>query len=414
MRDNKRNNRIAWFLILAVTLTYCFVPFLGQIGSNTGSVAYAQSYQDQIDQKKEEKENIDDAREEIQGEMSKVAEEIKQLQTEVDNTNYQISLTTQEIKNTEYQIELKKEEIKDKRDEIKDKEKEIKRKQKEIQNREKGLDERLVVMYKNGSVGFMDVLMGSNSISEFVSNVEMIQKIYENDVDILKVLEKEHKKLEKEHKELEEEKKQLQVEEENLKGFQAELAKKKETLKGQVEQLNEKQGKLDEKKKYLQKKDDELKAQADALISEIKRLQDASRVYEGGAFTWPVPSSTYISSSFGGRIHPIFRTWRMHTGTDIAASYGANIVAAASGKVIMASWYGGYGNCVMIDHGVKDGQSIVTLYGHCSSIAVSVGQEVQRGQVVAYVGSTGNSTGNHCHFEVRLNGNYVDPMQYFR
>ncbi|MBR6473219.1 MAG: peptidoglycan DD-metalloendopeptidase family protein [Firmicutes bacterium] len=399
MRSNRKNKSIACFLVMAVVFTYCFMPVLTLIRGEGGSAAFAQTYEEQIKEKEGEVEQIDDEREEIKNELSQVADEIKELQASVDQTNAQISQTTQDIKATEGRIE-------DKKEEIKQKKKEIKKKQKEIQKREEGLNERLVVMYKNGSVGFIDVLMGSNSISEFVSNVEMIQKIYENDVDVLKLLEKEHKKLEKERKKLQEEEQELQA-------IQAELAQKKETLKAQVEQLNAQQTKLDEKKKYLLKKDDELKAQADALIDQIKKLQDASRVYEGGAFNWPVPSSTYISSSFGGRIHPVYRTWRVHTGTDIAASYGADIVAAASGKVIMATWYGGYGNCVMIDHGTKDGASIVTLYGHCSSLCVSLGQEVQRGQLIARVGSTGTSTGNHCHFEVRINGQYVDPMGYF-
>ncbi|MBQ7702863.1 MAG: M23 family metallopeptidase, partial [Firmicutes bacterium] len=156
-------------------------------------------------------------------------------------------------------------------------------------------------------------------------------------------------------------------------------------------------------------KEVELKAQADALVAEIKKLQDEQRVYEGGVFTWPCPSSHYITYTFGYRYHPVFGDWRFHTGIDISAYTGADIIAAASGKVIMAQWYGGYGNCVMIDHG----SGIVTLYGHASALCVSQGQEVSRGQLIARVGSTGWSTGPHLHFEVRINGEYVDPLQYF-
>ena len=379
--------------ILIISFTMGPVMSNGSVGG--GSVAYAQTYQEQIEGKQGEVKEIKNEQKEVQNELAQVAEDIKSLQANVDGINNQIAQTTQEINATEEKIKAKKEDIKKKQ-------KEIKKKQEEIQSQEEGLNDRLVVMYKNGSIGFFDVLMGSNSISEFVSNVEMIQKIYENDVEVLKVLEKEHKKLEKE-------KKKLKKEEEALHGIQEELAVKKETLNSQVAQLKEKQGQLNSKKKVLEDKEDELKAAADKLVAEIKKLQDASRVYSGGAFQWPVPSSTYISSSFGYRIHPIFKTWKLHTGTDIGASYGVPIVAAAEGKVIMAQWYGGYGNCVMIDHG----SGIVTLYGHCSGYACSVGQEVKRGQTIAYVGSTGNSTGNHCHFEVRINGEYVNPMKYF-
>lgn len=397
-KDNKHKLIVA-ALAFALVFTYAVMPIVNNSTGESGSDAYAQTYEQQIEEKKEEKEEVDAQRSEVKNELAKVAEDINSLQASVKETNAQIGQTTQDIKTTEGRIE-------DKKDEISEKKKEIKKKQKEIQTRETGLNERLVVMYKNGSIGFVDVLMGSNSISEFVSNVEMIQKIYENDVDVLKILEKEHKKLEKERK-------KLQQQEQELYAIQSELAQKKETLKGQVDKLNEQQGELDEKKEILMKKDDELKAQADALVDQIKKLQDANRVFEGGAFAWPVPSSSIISSPFGYRIHPIFRVSRLHTGTDIAGSYGVPIVAAASGKVIMATYFGGYGNCVMIDHGVKDGKSYVTLYGHCSSLSVGVGQEVQRGQQIALLGSTGNSTGPHCHFEVRINGAYVDPMQFF-
>ncbi len=386
---------ISVFLSVILVIAFCVVPVSDYRTSEGDSVAEAQTYQEQIDDKKDELGDVKAEQKEVQNELSKVADDIKELQASVDGINNQIAKTTQDIEATEVKIA-------DKKDEIKTKKKEIKKKQEEIQSQESGLNQRLVVMYKNGSIGFFDVLMGSNSISEFVSNVEMIQKIYENDVEILKILEKEHKKLEKERK-------KLQKEEKELKAIQDELAEKKKNLNSQVAQLKEKQGELNKKKKVLEDKEDELKASADALISEIKKLQDASRVYTGGAFLWPVPSSTYISSSFGYRIHPIFRTWKLHTGTDIGASYGANIVAAAEGKVIMAQWYGGYGNCVMIDHG----SGIVTLYGHCSGYNCSVGQEVKRGTVIAFVGSTGNSTGNHLHFEVRKNGEYVNPMSYF-
>ncbi len=396
MKKTKSYKLISVFLAFTLAVTFVAFPALDYRTGLGTSAAYADDdTQSQIDQKQNEVEDIKEQREEVQNSLAEVAEEVKTLQAKVDDLNAKISQKTQEIKNTENKIAKKKEDIKKKQEEIQ-------KKKEEIQEREEGLDQRLVVMYKNGSIGFVDVLMGSNSISEFVSNVEMIQKIYENDVEILKILEEEHKKLE-------EQEKQLEVEKQQLVDIQAQLKVQIEELDGQKAELKAEKSKLDQKKKTLEAKDAELKRDADALISQIKKLQDSQRVYEGGTFLWPVPSSTYITSSFGSRLHPIYRTWRMHTGTDIGASYGANIVAAASGKVIMSSWYGGYGNCVMIDHG----SGIVTLYGHCSSRLVSAGQEVTRGQVIARVGSTGNSTGNHCHFEVRINGQYVNPMGYF-
>lgn len=268
-------------------------------------------------------------------------------------------------------------------------EKKIKAKEKEMKEREENLNARLKVMYKNGSLGFVDVLLGSGSISEFVSNLEIIQKIYKNDMDVLDTLDKEHKELQ---------------------AIKKQLKEKRAKLATQKDELADEKAKLDEKKKALKKEEDALKAEADRLTSEILSMIDKNSQYIGGEFTWPCPASTYITSSFGNRLHPILKSWIFHTGLDIGCSSGKDILAAASGKVIMAQVYGGYGNCVMIDHG----GGIVTLYGHASKLCVSKGDVVKRGQVVAKVGSTGRSTGPHLHFEVRKNGEYVNPMKYFK
>jgi len=133
-------------------------------------------------------------------------------------------------------------------------------------------------------------------------------------------------------------------------------------------------------------------------------------VYSGGVFCWPAPSYTYISSPFGYRIHPVYGTRKYHSGLDLAAPGGSPILAAADGTVRFSGWNGGYGNCLIIDHG----GGIQTLYGHSSKLLVSVGQKVSRGQKVALVGTTGTSTGNHLHFEVLNNGVATDPMPYLQ
>lgn len=314
-----------------------------------------------------ELDGVETAQDELSKKMAQLEKDIKELQKKVDNLNYLINQTAEEISSTEQRIQ---------------------KKEKEMTEREDTLNERLKVMYKNGSVGFVDILLGSSSISEFVSNVEIIQKIYKNDMDVLDTLKKEH---------------------EELTEIKASLEEKKVTLAAQKTDLAAEKTSLDAKKKEFEAEEDKLKAEADRLTAEIINLMDKDSPYVGGEFTWPCPASRYISSSFGNRLHPTLNVWKFHTGIDIGCSAGKNIVAAASGKVIMSQWYGGYGNCVMIDHG----GGIVTLYGHASKLLVSKGQVVKQGQVIALVGSTGRSTGPHLHFEVRKNGQYIDPMSYF-
>ena len=344
----------------SLILTLILVLTVTMFGS---SLAFATSQSDL----RNELDEVEEKQDELSKKMAKVSGEIKSAQAKVSNLSYQINETSDDIATTE---------------------KRIKKKQKEMQEREKNLNERLVVMYKNGSVGFVDVLMGSNSISEFVSNMEMIQKIYKNDITVLETLQTEHTEL---------------VE------IQAELKAKKVSLAEQKSQLAVHKAELDAKKKELEKEEDALKDEADRLTAEIVKLMDKNSPYVGGEFEWPVPSSRYITSSYGNRLHPTLKVWKFHTGIDIGASSGKDIIAAASGKVIMSTWYSGYGNFVMIDHG----GGIVTCYGHASKLIAKKGDIVKRGQVVAKIGSTGRSTGPHLHFEVRVNGEYQNPMNYY-
>ena len=124
-----------------------------------------------------------------------------------------------------------------------------------------------------------------------------------------------------------------------------------------------------------------------------------------GSFGWPCPGCTYVTSRAGNRFHPIFNEWRYHSGMDIGAGYGSSVVASDSGTVILAEVNGGYGNCIMIDHG----NGYYTLYGHLSGYAVSSGQSVSKGQTIGYVGDTGWATGPHLHFEIRQGSTCLDP-----
>lgn len=155
---------------------------------------------------------------------------------------------------------------------------------------------------------------------------------------------------------------------------------------------------------------EELQRNSQEITAMIQRMEQEGRMmasaHGSGQFTWPCYGE--ITSPFGWRVHPIWGTEIFHAGIDIGADYGQPIVAADSGTVIYAGWMGGYGNAVMIDHG----GGLVTLYGHNSSLTVGVGENVSKGQTIALAGSTGNSTGPHCHFEVRIHGEVTSPLNY--
>lgn len=191
----------------------------------------------------------------------------------------------------------------------------------------------------------------------------------------------------------------------DLKAQKSEISAKSDTLSSQKSELNAKKNSIAASNEKISGEISELQDEADELANTGNGSGGGS--YSGGALAWPCPSCSNISCGFGWRNCP-FHGWECHTGIDISASYGASITAAASGTVTIASYYGSFGNAVKISHG----GGICTLYGHCSRLLVSSGQHVKKGQVIAKVGSTGNSTGPHLHFSVIKNGSYVDPMNY--
>lgn len=259
---------------------------------------------------------------------------------------------------------------------------------------------RLQVLYKNSSTTMLDTLLESRSPVEFYERLHYMSVISENDSKLIQQLEEARQDVEL--------KKRLQ---QQAKEFLEQKAREKEE---RIRQLNTSRSQIEGEISRSKKEIANLEKEIDRQIEESKRLNSVikslstKKKYAGGSMTWPCPSSYTITSPYGMRKHPILRKYKMHTGVDIGADKGASIVAANSGTVIMAQYdKNGYGNMVVIDHG----GGITTLYAHASKILVKVGQEVKAGAVIAKVGSTGLSTGNHLHFEVRVNGETKDPMK---
>ncbi len=270
--------------------------------------------------------------------------------------------------------------------------------------------ERLRFFYENGDTGYLDVILESKSVSDMLARMQYVEDIMEYDHNLLESLKESERIIKVKTDEIAAEKAEAE-----------ELVKENEARQNELDQaVAEKTAALEsymqDEKMYEEIIANDIKAsqEVEELIRQATSYSssDSSYVYTGGQLNWPVParaaSSSSLSSGFVNRNNPVSGRYEHHTGYDIPAPYGSNIVAAEAGTVIYSGWMSGYGNTIMINHG----GGLVTLYGHNSSLVVSKGQSVSRGQVVAKCGSTGNSTGNHCHFEVRVNGKAVSPESY--
>lgn len=284
---------------------------------------------------------------------------------------------------------------------------ELERKEKELEDRRTALGKRARGIYENGQINQLELLFQSSDLGDFISRMEYLSKLVENDRQLLAGIEAQ--KLQ-----INEKKNALQGKRDQAKKLEGEAAAVKAELEGKKSQ--QKQA-LDQNLKAQQEAFEELdrlEAESKALAEKIRKLQAAqsgkgSGSLNGTISVWPLPGHYEISSPFGWRTHPITGKRSLHTGTDIVASTGTTIYAAGAGVVIVAGWNTAYGNMTIIDHG----SGISTLYGHQSRLDVSEGQTVEANQAIGAVGSTGWSTGAHLHFEVRVGGNPTDPLQYF-
>ncbi|RKD25356.1 peptidase M23 [Caminicella sporogenes] len=317
-----------------------------------------------------------------------VREEIRRLENEIQKLERELQSIENNVSKTKKEIETAKNDLT--------------RAEKDISDKKDILDSRLRVMYENGNVGYLEVLLDSENFADLMSRLDMIKKIFKKDIELLKYL-KQQRDL------IEAKKKSLEVHKSELISLLNQMKNKKEKLRVSRGEMERVKKKLMKDYAALEAEEDELVKLARRIEEEIRRKQSSAK-YVGGKMTWPAPGYHRITSPFGYRIHPILKTKKLHTGIDIGIPLGKNIVAAQSGKVIHAGWLGGYGKVVMIDHG----GGIVTLYAHNSRILVKEGQNVSRGQVISKCGSTGMSTGPHLHFEVRENGKFVDPLKYVR
>ena len=359
---------------------------------NTVNVVENQTATDLQNKQKEVQEQIDDANEELSNlqlditenleQVQKLDEKISKAESELEETTEKVQTLQQSIKQIQEQQEIEQQKY--------DKQKQL-------------FEQRVVALYEAGDTQYLDVILSSSSISEFISSYYVITEIAECDAEILNTIAERKNNIDNAKEKLEKEQKELATiierQTRTSKVLQATKTLRESYISKLSEQEQQTQAKIEEYNKVLE--------EVNTKLVELAK-QGVETQYIGGELAWPVPGYGKISSPYGMRVHPITKVYKLHTGVDISAPMGANFVAANDGIVVKAEYNVAYGKMVVIDHG----GGISTLYAHGSEFLVKVGDQVKRNQAVLKVGSTGYSTGPHAHFEVRKNGEVTNPMPY--
>ena len=357
-----------------------------------------------LQEAQDEKAQLEKALKEAQSTIEDLRDSKGDIESKVTELNQQLIDISARITDLENQLTAKSEDIQETKDEL------AGAKEREAQQYA-DMKVRIQFMYENGQTSYLEALLSSRNISEFLNSADYIAQIqsydrqklteYQDTVESIVNLEAQ---LEQEYTDLE----ALKSTVESNKATVAAMMRQKES------ELADISGDIEDAQSDADYYAAEIQAQEE-LIAALKRAEAEKAAagveehpYTGGAFRWPCPSSTRVTSDYGTRVSPMSGASSNHKGIDIGASAGADIIAAADGTVTAASYSSAAGNYVMIDHG----GGLYTVYMHASSLLVSPGQTVSAGDVIAKVGSTGISTGSHLHFGVSLNGSYVSPWSY--
>lgn len=359
-------------------------------------IVYAQTAEEK---KKELESQLSDAKEEkaeVTDEKNSILNEISQLDDKIDEYESQISELNTKISNLKKSITAK--------------ETEIKKLEKEYTEKEEAFLERMVAIYESGQMTYLDVLLSSDSVVNFISNYYMVSELAEADNNMMEAIQTQQQKIEEAKKELEDEKQEITNSRNEVEAKTKSLNSTKSSKQAKVDTLSAKE-------KELQKEIEEFNTAIKKAQAEIDAAVKKSEGYVGsfsGTLSWPVSTSSanwnLITSGYGRRDQPTSGASTNHKALDIGISY-QTVYAPADGYVVIASRQSGYGNFIMIKHS----NNLYTCYGHLNSYKVSAGQTVSRGQAIAVSGNTGVSTGPHLHFEVRTSSSYssrVNPLNY--
>ena len=362
-----------------------------------------QEYATEENSEETELDSLKNKKNELDNNLSGTYMQLGIIQSQMSDSLYEIEQLTIQIIKKEEQIKTLEQEEEKLLGSIEVAEKILTETQESYDKQKKQLDERLIATYEMGPTTYLDMLLKSKSLSEFLSNYYKISEIAKVDQNLVESFCETAKKLKSISATLTTNKAILEKSRIANEEAKIVLENLRIVQDGKVQELSQEDMAIHEQIEAYQ-------AELEAVESEI-RLLSLSYVgaeYVGGVMAWPVPGYTRITSPFGMRTHPITGIYKLHTGTDIGAPMGAEFVAANDGIVVKAGYNGAYGNMVILDHG----GGIQTLYAHGSEILVEEGQIIASGTPVLKVGSTGYSTGPHAHFEVRVNGSPVEPLDY--
>ncbi|MGI6424528.1 MAG: murein hydrolase activator EnvC family protein [Tepidanaerobacteraceae bacterium] len=320
-----------------------------------------------------------------------VAQEIAELEKKLSQAEQELTVTEGKLKETQQNLANTMEEL----------EQAIKR----VEDQKDDLNIRMRTLYKTGPVDYIEVILASSSFSDFLTRLDIVKRIIEADKNLLIEFKEKQAEVAEKKAELEEQQRLIVKQRDEISARRASIA----SYRGDRQRLI---AKLEQEKKQYEKMQDQLERDSENLRRKILEweMKNKKGFFGTGQFLWPVPSSKYITSDFGWRTHPVYKTRRYHEGIDIAASSGADVLSVDDGEVIFSGSYGAYGYTVIVSHG----GGISTQYSHLSKLLVSEGKKVLKGDKVGLIGSTGVSTGPHLHFGVIQNGKVVNPWNWLK
>ena len=369
-----------------------------------------------------EDEDLQNQLSDVQNRMAQESEKKAQAEAVIGSVNDRLYTIQQQLEAAQRDYQAVANELKATEEKIAATQAELEKTQARLKVREGVFTKRVRDIYMHGQLSYLDVVLGAKDFSDFSNRLELLRRIIDADITLISDIRKERAAIETAKQELETQRaRQAQLRDqaaakrdeiESRRKEQQAILYQAQNDKAMAEQAyNEYQQSSQAIAEMLRQRAADRAAQAAAAAAQASSGGGGGSDYYqpvsgSGALIWPV--NGVVTSPYGYRTHPIFGTTIYHSGIDIGVDYGTPVHAADGGVVVEAGWISGYGYAVIIDHG----NGLSTLYGHNQELAVSEGQSVSQGQVIAYAGSTGNSTGPHVHFEVRANGDPVDPSAY--